>query len=588
MRTDSFPFLADWIAISLRWLSLLGMTTTLAITTGLTLGPGILLLILALWNVFMSLLAILNKRLPQHRPINVGMDVMVVALLYAVMGGSNGALLWVGIVPLFSAAIYYEWKGSLLIATLFSAMQWISGWLLNGSLLAWPVLAILTGLNLAGGGLFGVLARPLIRSLRGNYQNQVHQRKVNEESIQQQEHNRMQAFFSMIEVLSTTLNYDLVLNTVLDLSQNALGGKASAASELVSAVLMFGGHDLQIAFSRRLSLSDQRQTFAAERGALNRAVEKAEVVLISAPAEDGELSCLMALQGCQAALALPVRRGMNSYGVLLFAHPQVDFFTQERVEVLEMISHQAVIAIQNARLYQDLELEKQHLIDSQEEARKKLARDLHDGPTQSVSNIAMRLSIARKLLESNSTETAGELEKVEELARKTTQEIRHMLFTLRPLTLEAQGLVPALQALADKMRDIFQQNVVIDVDAEAAHAIEDKGAVLFQIVEEAVNNARKHARAEQISVCLHLIPQNNALLLLEINDNGMGFDVQAVNNDYDRRGSLGMVNLRERAALVRGLLHIDSAPGKGTQVHILIPVTELAADRLERGIISPS
>jgi signal transduction histidine kinase len=104
--------------------------------------------------------------------------------------------------------------------------------------------------------------------------------------------------------------------------------------------------------------------------------------------------------------------------------------------------------------------------------------------------------------------------------------------------------------------------------------------VAFYIAEEAVNNARKHANASTIWVRFRAVEPN--LVLLEITDNGIGFDVKAVTESYENRSSssLGMVNLRERTELINGLLHIDSAPGKGTHIMVYIPLTEEAADRL--------
>jgi signal transduction histidine kinase len=194
----------------------------------------------------------------------------------------------------------------------------------------------------------------------------------------------------------------------------------------------------------------------------------------------------------------------------------------------------------------------------------------------------MRINIARRMLQKDAQSADNELQRIEELAQRTTKEIRHMLFTLRPLVLESQGLVAALTTMADKMRETFNQNVTINVDETLLEQLEmGKQGVIFYIVEEAVNNARKHARAETIAVSLKRL--DPGLVLLEIADNGVGFDVQAVNLAYDKRGSLGMVNLRERTELVNGLLHIDSAPGKGTRVQVFIPLTDEAADRLHRG-----
>jgi signal transduction histidine kinase len=107
-----------------------------------------------------------------------------------------------------------------------------------------------------------------------------------------------------------------------------------------------------------------------------------------------------------------------------------------------------------------------------------------------------------------------------------------------------------------------------------------KQGVIFYIIEEAVNNARKHASAPVIAV--NLRQMDGGIALLEIVDNGLGFDVKSVTEAYDKRASssLGMVNLRERAELVNGLFQLDSAPGQGTKVQVYIPLSEDAADRL--------
>jgi signal transduction histidine kinase len=185
------------------------------------------------------------------------------------------------------------------------------------------------------------------------------------------------------------------------------------------------------------------------------------------------------------------------------------------------------------------------------------------------------------MIERDPAAALDELVKIEDLARRTTKEIRHMLFTLRPLVLESQGLTAALQANAEKMKETYNQNVSIQVDEKLTDLIEmGKSGVIFYIVEEAVNNARKHAQASQIWVRLNPLPKHPEIAFLEISDNGVGFDVAEINKSYDKRGSLGMVNLRERTELVNGVLNIQSAIGKGTQIQVFIPLTEEAADQL--------
>ncbi len=235
--------------------------------------------------------------------------------------------------------------------------------------------------------------------------------------------------------------------------------------------------------------------------------------------------------------------------------------------------------MQNDRLYQRLLEEKERIVDVEEDARKKLARDLHDGPTQSVAAIAMRANYIRRLIERDPKTAAEELYKVEDLARKTTKEIRHMLFTLRPLVLETQGLGPALQSLADKNKENYGINVLVEANPEAAEKLElHAQGVLFYIAEEAIGNARKHAEAEHIWVRVKLA--NPEIAALEIQDDGVGFDVGAVTGSYETRGSLGMVNMRERTELVNGVINLESAPGKGTKITVLIPLTDEAREKM--------
>jgi signal transduction histidine kinase len=177
---------------------------------------------------------------------------------------------------------------------------------------------------------------------------------------------------------------------------------------------------------------------------ISKALDEDKPVLLKEIRRDPELARIIALLNCKEVYCFPLRSGFNAYGVFIFGHPDPNYFSPERREILNILSRQAVIAIQNARLYEDLVDERDRMVEVQEEARKKLARDLHDGPTQSVSAIAMRVNMARRMLENDPQATSEELGRIEELTRRTTKEIRHMLFTLRPLVLESQGLTAAL------------------------------------------------------------------------------------------------------------------------------------------------
>lgn len=393
------------------------------------------------------------------------------------------------------------------------------------------------------------------------------------------ERERARTIFRMASALNATLDYEEILEMALDFGESTLSRSGSEDDQLVSALLLISEGRLSVASARRLTHADWRASLAGEEGVIHHALSSGDAQIIQSPANDPELGLLAALQTCSVALCIPLSAGLEAHGILLFAHQDAEYLSDERVELIQAIGEQAMIALQNARIYRDLLQEKERIIEIQEEARKQLARDLHDGPTQSVATVAMRINFVRRLLERDPKAVPGELQKVESIARRTTKEIRHMLFTLRPLILETQGLVAALQQLAEKIRDTHGQEVYVVTEDDFSYDLEiGKQAVLFYIAEEAVNNARKHAEAENIWL---RIRSQEGLFLLEVEDDGVGFNVGSVDSDYEQRGSLGMVNMRERAELVNGELRVDSAEGKGTRIRVLVPLTEDNAEQLQ-------
>ena len=580
VRTFETPYVADWFAALMRWIVLAGLLSSLSLNDQLVRISAWPLALSILWNILLSVLAGLSMRLRwYHRRVVLGIDFVFAVLLFWVEGGLASPVAWVGLLPILTGAIYFEMQGAFITAGLFAVLQYfVSRHLFTGESLIAASSRI--ALTLLLGLLVGLMGRFVMRRLRSARQFRLDR----EERMRHMESERLRAIYELTSTLTATLSYKRVLDSALDLGYNALNPTADpdepvTDERLVSAVLLFKGDQLRIGSARRFTTADMRASLLGKEGILKKVVDDGESVLTQDVGYDPELGRIIALRSCTTAYCFPLRSGFNVYGAMLFAHPDPNYFTQERRGLLDIIGRQAVIAVQNARLYQDLVEEKERMVEVQEEARRKLARDLHDGPTQSVSAMAMRINLVRRMVKKDVSEAEDELQKIEELAHRTTKEIRHMLFTLRPLILESQGLTAALHSMAEKMRETFAQNVIISVDESVTEYFEmGKQGVIFYIIEEAATNARKHANAMHIWVRLR--PFETNIALLEIEDDGMGFDVEAMNRSYDKRGSLGMINLRERTELVNGLLNIDSAPGKGTRVQVYIPLTEEAADRL--------
>jgi signal transduction histidine kinase len=268
-------------------------------------------------------------------------------------------------------------------------------------------------------------------------------------------------------------------------------------------------------------------------------------------------------------MAIPLRAGFQIFGAMVLGTEAKTNFTAEHVDLFSSVADQSVIAMQNAQLYQRLETEKRRIIEADEEARKELARDLHDGPTQSIAAIAMRINFIRSLMAKDPRQAFIELKKVEELAKDTSREIRAMLFSLRPLVLETQGLSAAIEMAMNKIRESDGLTLRL-VGGEYGDLLSDQAqGVVFYIIEEAMGNARKYSKANLIEVRLW---QEDELFVARVQDDGVGFDIQAVNSNYSSRGSLGMVNMRERAERIDGSLKVESAPGKGTMITLVVPL----------------
>jgi signal transduction histidine kinase len=581
-NSDPLP-VVDWISVSLRWFTLVAFAMTIGANQRLTYETIIIFIGGALWNILLTFYAALNRRLWAHRFLILAGDLVISNFLFFLSGDVNGVLGWAGLLPLLTGTLYFQMRGALWLTLINLIMQgglsMIHHDLVVVAAFLGPLLLFYFGLGL----LLGFLSLQLNQKITHTQQKQILTRRESELAS----HERNQSIFKLVSTLNKSLNYQRVMEAALDLGFSTLGGREETENRLVSGVFLYTaangkGTELQIGASRRFTPADTRITLSGTSGLIGKTIDEGKSHLGKGLSKDPELGRIVALRACRSAYCIPLSSGLETYGVLLYAHPDENYFSNDKLEVLDIIGNQANVAMQNARLYRDLELEKERMTEIQEEARKKLARDLHDGPTQSVAALAMRVNFARRLMERNPAAAADELFKVEDLARRTTKEIRHMLFTLRPLVLESQGLIAALESMAEKMQETYNQKVIIEEEPKIVTMLEaGKQGVVFYIVEEAVNNARKHAQAANIWVRLKSAGED--LVAIEIQDDGKGFNLESVNSSYENRGSLGMVNMRERTELLNGIIQIETAPQKGTLIKVIIPLAEAAADHLRRG-----
>ncbi len=385
---------------------------------------------------------------------------------------------------------------------------------------------------------------------------------------------RARSLQRMASTLSATLSFERVVEQSLDVCSLALDEMGIPRESLVGAVFLYEDGLLRPIARRRFLGDDSNQVIAGKQGVVGAALSQAEPVVTNNPQDDAELQVYEAFRECLTAVCVPLRAGFQLFGAMVIGTDTAVHFERDHIELFSAVGDQAVIALQNAQLYQRLEAEKQRLIEADEEARKELARDLHDGPTQSIAAIAMRMGFARTMIDQDPNRAKEELLKVEALAKRTSADIRGMLFTLRPLVLETQGLGAAVDALLRRLSESDGIEMRLIGAENGALLSKQAQGVAFAIIEEALNNARKYSKATLIEVRLW---ETDGLFAASVRDNGVGFDTYDINRDYSTRGSLGMVNMRERAERIDGSLRVDSSPDAGTTVTLVVPLDKHGA-----------
>ncbi|WP_028059402.1 GAF domain-containing sensor histidine kinase [Candidatus Solirubrobacter pratensis] len=230
-------------------------------------------------------------------------------------------------------------------------------------------------------------------------------------------------------------------------------------------------------------------------------------------------------------------------------------FSAEDEKLIALLAAHAAIAIENARLH-----ERSRELSIVEE-RNRLARELHDNVTQRLFGVALAAESASTLLDRDKAAVAAELARVGELAHGAMEELRAVVFELRPASLEAEGLATVLRKHVDVLRRVSGQRIDLCV-GELPRLASGPATQVLRIAQEALGNALRHAEAEHIRVALE---NGSGRLVLSVADDGRGFDPGAV-----RGRRLGLTSMHERATELGGKLAVDSG-AQGTIVRLEVP-----------------
>ena len=220
-------------------------------------------------------------------------------------------------------------------------------------------------------------------------------------------------------------------------------------------------------------------------------------------------------------------------------------------------------ALETARHKQDFGI---RIIQAQEEERKRLSRDIHDGPAQMLANVLIRSGLIEKVFVEKGPEPAlGELADLKEMVRNALYEVRRIIYDLRPMALDDLGLIPTLKKYLSTIEE-YEKGVEIHFQnsGQEQRFQTNFEVSVFRLVQESVSNALKHGKSKDIWVKTEWLRD---IMNIIIKDNGQGFDQNEVKDK-----SFGLIGMRERIDLLKGDMTITSTPGNGTMIHFRIPL----------------
>jgi signal transduction histidine kinase len=265
----------------------------------------------------------------------------------------------------------------------------------------------------------------------------------------------------------------------------------------------------------------------------------------------------MKAEGVQLGISIPLLAKDQLVGALIIGSRQSRPVSQEELSMMSAIGQQVALAVENARLYEQVQQT------AQLEERGRLARELHDSVTQSLYSVTLYAEAAARLFSAGDTQSAVEhLRELRDTSKEALREMRLLIYELRPPVLGIGGLAGALRARLDAVEARAGLKVELQVDGtdRLPAAVQEE---LYHIAREALNNLLKHASAHSVHVHLRFQETNT---LLEICDDGIGFHPDEIRAG----GGLGIPGMKERAQRIGAHLEIHSTPGEGTTVRVMV------------------
>ena len=299
---------------------------------------------------------------------------------------------------------------------------------------------------------------------------------------------------------------------------------------------------------------------------------------------------LISTEGLKAFISVPLRAKDHVLGVLNVASRLPRHFTKDDMHLLHAIGDQVGVAIEQAELYDRLSKEREnyrrlarHMMIAQEEERGRVARELHDETSQSLTGLSLNMQAIIDIASASNFGDAAfkaKLEKAHGITLQLGSEISKIMKSLRPTALDSLGLGPAIHQYAESRLPPAGINASVDHEGLKARLPSEVEFGLYRIAQGAITNIALHSQAKNVAISVR---RTSDELTMQIEDDGKGFDAsRPIEVDESGRGR-GLFSMKERASLLTGTCDIQSQPGKGTRISVKVPVYWGEADAKDTG-----
>jgi len=377
---------------------------------------------------------------------------------------------------------------------------------------------------------------------------------------------QLEALLQLQRDLALESNVDRVLGRIVDTAKAMLDCERATLYVIDNGKNELWSRVLKESELTEIRLPLDGRSLAAEVARAGR------LLRIDAPYEDARFDpSVDARSGfrTRSMLVAPIdARDRRRMGVLQAVNDREGVFQEDDERLIQALAGSAGVALEYVQLSEELAAERLRVVKVVEEERHRLARELHDGVAQTLANAAISIELVTRRAK---TDVDGALVDLVDLRARLVDSqkgLRDILFALRPLALEDGGLPAAVEALAKRINGINGSRVVTRRVESGRRLGREVEAGAFTVIREAANNAIKTGRAANVAIDVYDEP---GAVVAMVEDDGQGFDVASVLQTYSKRGSLGLLQMRESARLIGAQLSLDSSPGQGTKVRLRIP-----------------